>query len=454
MKWPKIRLIWKIMLVFWLTLALAIWANIVITRQIVFQQFEQGPTRSELWSTAQQVVLAFESGEQNALMAWLSEQGNQGVNIRLLDAESRSILAQAKNSGVSQSFHQRWLKRRPPRHPVFLIQSANGKRYLVEIDARPKDSEGSPMNSGWHGLRFGITTLIILLGSLWLARSVSRPVGILRRASNLMAEGDLTARVSQRIGNRRDELGQLARSFDHMADRIHQLLSQQKQLFQDISHEIRTPLTRQKLALELIRSDNHNEQSTEYLQLIEHQTQIMDTLLDQLLTYMRLDSTDVPVERNPIDLTELIDACIDNSQLEFTNKKLRIEKQIEHQETILGDQDLISRAFTNILGNAIKYSPDASTITIQVRSENDTIGLSVLDQGKGAAEHNLDRLSQVFFREDDSRSKSTGGYGIGLAIVSRIMALHGGRLECCNRPGGGFCAGLIFQKTYPATSCK
>jgi len=216
------------------------------------------------------------------------------------------------------------------------------------------------------------------------------------------------------------------------------------QFFTNISHEIRTPLTRQKLAVELARA---NPESPDYLDSIEQQCETIDLLLDRLLTLMRLDHAEGEMRFKELDLPGLARSAIANNRLETTVKQQNILLDIQSEEKVQGDQELCTQALQNLLGNAIKYSPAGSNIRIRVHEDSSSVCLSVLDEGPGISEENIGKLTQVFFREDKSRAAATGGYGIGLAVVERIIRLQQGRLTLQNRPEGGFEARLSFPKS-------
>jgi two-component system sensor histidine kinase CpxA len=218
-------------------------------------------------------------------------------------------------------------------------------------------------------------------------------------------------------------------------------LSSQQQLFRDISHEIRTPLTRQKLAIELARSADSPE---EYLNKIEQQNQSIEDLVNQLLTLMQVNS--IPLHYEPVSLTDLLRSCIDDAELELKRKAISVETNWQSQAIIQGDAPLLTRAFENLLVNAIKYSPEGSTISIRVAENQQVIGVEIKDQGPGIPETKLDAILKPFYRADQSRNRETGGFGLGLAISSQIIREHGGTLCLENLKNKGLSVVVSLSK--------
>jgi len=282
------------------------------------------------------------------------------------------------------------------------------------------------------------------LGSLWLSRIVAQPVKRLTHASNLMAGGDLSARVSNLIGPRSDELGELSKAFDHMAEKVDALVTNQKQLLRDISHEIRTPLTRQQIAIELAKTEEDNH---DLLDKIERQNHLLNNLIDGLLTFSRLsdDSTNLTFE--PIDSSSLLENICKAAELEAQQKSIQLKLNIKALTEFQGNMLLVTRAIDNLLGNALKHSPENSCISVSNDVQEQHLIIKIEDQGAGIDETHLTHIFEPFYRADDSRNQATGGYGLGLAIVQQIMKQHRGRVEIKNNQVTGLSALLYFPLT-------
>ena len=447
----KQRLFWKIMLIFWLTTLATIVSNILITREIAVNEFKVAQLKEKMQTLAVEASEVYEQQGAKALRQWYrSLAKREGIRVVLLDDDGKPLVRlrpKRHDEDEDDNDEEDLLKRLAPPMEAHLLNladhdvtSTSGQQYTLRmLPSRYLQTRFKP--DSLHGYRFSASFLIILLGSLWIARSIARPIRLLQDASLKMAQGKLNVRVAKDVGKRRDELGQLAVAFDQMADKVSDLLETQQQLFRDISHEIRTPLTRQKLAIELARS---SDTPNEYLERIEQQNQSIEELVNQLLTLMQVES--IQIQQEPVSLTLLLQSCIDSAELELQRKTISLQTEWQSQALIHGDAILLTRAFENLLVNAIKYSPEHSSIRISTFQDEHSIQVEISDQGPGIPETELTEILKPFYRADQSRTRSTGGFGLGLAISAEIIHQHGGKMSLENRKDKGLTVRLSFNK--------
>ncbi|MBF0501559.1 MAG: HAMP domain-containing protein [Candidatus Riflebacteria bacterium] len=321
------------------------------------------------------------------------------------------------------------------------VTAASGTPFIIAHMSPEKGFRSIVTNPFGHIL-LGAFLLITGILCFFLARSLAQPVLALRRMSRCFAAGNLSARVSRDVLERRDELGDLSRDFNFMAERLEVTLNRQQQLLRDISHELRSPLARMQVALEIAekRADAH---SLELIPRISLEVSRLEHLIQEVLTLFRLDDRESPCERVPVVLEKLIDTVISDARFEAGNASERIQwsSPPEKQTQILAPQDLIGRAIENVLRNAMKYSPaDTSievTLTIQHEPLPKTASIRVSDRGPGVPPEKLNHLFEPFFRCQEDRSRSSGGAGLGLAIARRAVETIGGKVTAANRDGGG-----------------
>jgi len=256
-----------------------------------------------------------------------------------------------------------------------------------------------------------------------------------------MAEGDLSVRVSDLIGARSDELGELSSAFDHMAEKVEALVANQKQLLRDISHEIRTPLTRQQIAIELAKTENGDNH---LLEKIERQNHQLNSLIDGLLTFSRLSDNSTNTTFETINSSELLESISEAAELEAQHKNIHLKLNLKTCPEFQGNALLTTRAIDNLLGNALKHSPENSLISISNEVQENYLVIRIEDQGAGIDEAHLSHIFEPFYRADDSRNQATGGYGLGLAIVEQIMKQHHGQVVLKNIQPTGLSAALYF----------
>ena len=239
------------------------------------------------------------------------------------------------------------------------------------------------------------------------------------------------------VTRRNDELGELVNSFNEMIRRIKKMLHARKQLLLDVSHELRSPLTRVNVALEFL------EESSAKQNICEDISE-METMITELLETERLDSKHGGLDLKKVNLKELIDdVCPD-----FSNQKPGV-KMLSFPDSIFLNVDPkgIRMLFNNVIANALKYSPsDGYPVEISLREKQDEIIIAIQDFGEGIPEMELPFVFEPFYRVDKSRSKETGGYGLGMSLSKKIMEAHGGTIELSSRLSVGTTVFLTFKK--------
>jgi two-component system, OmpR family, sensor kinase len=287
------------------------------------------------------------------------------------------------------------------------------------------------------GVQVALSLLAIGVVGWWVARTIARPVAALQNAAQRVAAGDLSARVGGNYPQARDELGVLARDFDHMAERIEALVAHERSVLQDVSHELRSPLARLQLILELARQEG--PEGAAQLARAEHEIDRLDRLIGELLALSRMEADLPGMAREAVDLAALAEECIATAELDAQVHHTRVRLDAPQPLEVSGNTQLLGRALDNLLSNAIKYGGD-SDIVIGLRRHDGHAELSVRDHGPGVPAEDLGKLFRPFFR--GANGVRAEGHGLGLAIVERIVRAHGGSVAAANAPGGGLCVTL------------
>ena len=299
-----------------------------------------------------------------------------------------------------------------------------------------------------EALAWRLAVLVAVVGavSFGLARYLSSPMGVLRRATRRLSDGDLSTRVGGAVARRRDEIGQLARDFDAMAERLEALVGAQRRLLGDVSHELRSPLARLVVALELARG-RAGEDAAEPLDRIGREADRLDRLVAQLLLLERLESGAAAGEKEPVDLTGLLAEVADDAAFEAAADSREVRLEAAGAVTVSGFPDLLRSVFENVLRNAVRHTRAGSAVEIALAVADDAVEVSVTDRGPGVAESELERIFEPFFRVEEARDRASGGTGLGLAIAARAVRAHGGTIAAANHPDGG----LVVTVRLPAT---
>ena len=311
----------------------------------------------------------------------------------------------------------------------------------------PPDARGPrPPDDGWDLMRpivpflpppgpIIVGSAVSLLFAALLAWYFSRPIRTLRDAFEAIAAGRLETRVGAAMGGRRDELVDLGRDFDRMADRLGLLLDSQRRLLHDVSHEMRSPLARLQAAVGLMRQQP--ERIEEFMERLERDTRRMDRLVGELLTLARIDAGSVPRPTEPVDVAALLADIVGDASVEASaaNCRLELGASAARLPNIPGNAELLHRALENVIRNAIAHSPAGAVVSIDAGAAGDMLVVRVRDAGAGVPEHVLDDIFRPFFRSASSAAFS--GFGLGLAITRSVAEFHGGSVRAANHPQGG-----------------
>jgi two-component system sensor histidine kinase CpxA len=314
-------------------------------------------------------------------------------------------------------------------------QPNSGNVLVVEVPGGPFSALRA-VEPRARALRLIAVLLTAGIVCYWLARYLSAPIVKLGAAARRIASGDLTARVGARTGRRRrDELADLSRDFDLMAERIESLMTAQRSLMSDISHELRSPLARLNVALGLARQRSGPEASA--------------ALIGQLLTLARLESGAEKRAPTPVNLASLVREIAVDADFEARDRQRSVRVATREDSTVNGSPELLRSAIENVVRNGVRYTAEESEVEISLRVERDGDDahaiISVRDHGAGVPEAALCDLFRPFYRVADARDRQTGGHGLGLSITERAVRLHGGTVQASNAPGGG----LIIEIRLP-----
>jgi signal transduction histidine kinase len=296
--------------------------------------------------------------------------------------------------------------------------------------------------------QFGVALLVLAVVSIPLARSVTAPLAGLSNLVRRFGTGDLSARFRSR---RKDEIGALGRAFDDMADRIAALRRSEKELLANVSHELRTPLARIRLALELV-TDGDRDKINSYLTDIGDDLVELERLLDDVMSTARLDLARdsggdalPPLHLEPIAGRTLVEAAAARFSLRYPERTL--ETKFPEDLPTLEADPVVRRVFDNLLDNARKFSEAPVELSARRSPDGEHFVVAIKDRGIGISRQDQPRIFEPFFRSDPSRTRATGGVGLGLAVVRRIVLAHQGTIEVESDLGQG----TRFVVTLPLT---
>jgi signal transduction histidine kinase len=373
-----------------------------------------------------EAVHAYETGGRPALEAVIARLDRDfPAKHHLLNSDGRDLATGKDLSGLAQQARAFMRFQMPPPKRLLIRRVAEGGKYTFLIESQV---QADP----WADLAvYGWIVLVIVLLCYALAWTLARPIRVLREAVARFGRGDLAARAHMR---RHDELGDLARAFDRMADRIETLLTAERRLLQDVSHELRSPLTRLRFALELARTSPDPRAA---LDRVEKEVARLSMLVGELLQVTRAEGD--PAARNTaaIDLRPFVEALAEDCRIESEARGCTIRVAGPEHLNWEGDRELLHRAVENVLRNAVRHAPADSNIEIDLADERDHVSVRIRDYGPGVPDADLTHIFRPFFRVEEDRSRNgAGGVGLGLAIAERAVRIHHGEIRAANMNPG------------------
>jgi two-component system sensor histidine kinase CpxA len=381
-------------------------------------------------------------------------------------ALATTLQATEKASGVSSTFFDENGKelsgRNIPQGATELLAKASDSREIefqfanrTTLVARPLVSPKgvryvylahiprAPFQSGLQtqALRLIVVLIVGAIFCYGVARYLTTPLLKLRSTTNELSEGNMSARVGPSLAKRRDEVGQLGRDFNLMAERVESMVNAQQRLLGDISHELRSPLARLGVALGLARQRSGNE-AMGALDRIERESDNLNEMISQLLTLTRLESGTDGRKRTQVDLASLVREVAEDADFEARSLNRAVNVVSSEQCSLNGVEELLRSAIENVVRNAVRFTPEGTAVEVALRRQNvdgnNYAVISVRDSGQGVPEDSLEKIFQPFYRAEDARDRqSGGGTGLGLAITERAVRMHGGSIRASNAPGGG-----------------
>ncbi len=283
---------------------------------------------------------------------------------------------------------------------------------------------------GW-GL--GLTVLLALLGGILVSRSRIRRIGLIHDAMAEVMAGDLSRRIPD--DQAKDDIGELTNKLNQMLDELEKLVEGVRRVSDSIAHDLRTPLARLKNRLEILRGEEENDEKRR--PIVEQAIEDADGLLSTFKALMRIARIESGQHRSvleTVELSGLVDDVVDLYQplIEEAGKELTVKR--EPGLGVRGDRDLLFQALSNLVDNALKYTPSGGHIEISLTESNDRVRLVVADDGSGIPSEEREKVLQRFYRLDASRSSP--GAGLGLSLVAAVAELHHAELLLeDNRPG-------------------
>ncbi len=379
-------------------------------------------------------------GVQPFIEQWGSLYGHRII----LTDTSETVVADSQGKLLGKQY-------RPPDmrgKPLSPMQEDNsaGILYITPEPASGFPSPGSLSQSVSRYLLWGVllAVAIALIFTFFLSRRISAPVKALSLAAKRLGQGDLSHRVQLQD---KSEMGELARAFNSMASELERSEKLQRNMVADIAHELRTPLSNIRGYLEAV-ADGVVKPDPATIQSLREETALLSRLVDDLQELSLAEAGELKLNRQPEDITTLVKQTVTAKQPAAAAKGLSMSTNLPEGLPLANiDSHRIRQVLSNLLDNAIAHTSDGGRITVAAANQDKLMKISVTDTGEGISAEDLPFIFERFYRVDKSRTRATGGSGLGLTIARRLVEAHGGTIGVQSEPNKGSC----FTFTVPVT---
>ncbi len=371
-------------------------------------------------------------GEALGAQVWLQGPDGQVAATSLPGAPPKEQIAlpsgQWKDFGHFRLYHAR--KRSPKIYaviPIKLAAEKSAELHVLFVKRKPAHPEEG---FGWGLAIIGVVIALLVMP---VSRFISKPINELRHSAQRIADGDLSHRAKVK---RKDEIGKLGRAFNHMADRLEKMIRGGRELTAHISHELRTPLARIRIAEEMLREkleQQNNKDLNRYLNEIREDVEELDALIGRILMLSKLDLKEKPLSFQPVNPVDLMEGILSRMTPTLEQKNLHLTTNFSFEPPLWGDADALQTTFSNLVENAIKYSPTGGRVSVEMKAAGGDLEVVVTNTADRIAEQDLGMIFEPFHRVG---TKKEAGFGLGLAIAKKTVEAHGGTIEASNAEEG------------------
>jgi len=451
-------LFWKGMLAFLAVILVAVGTVAVLAGRATEDEFRRyALVHGGVWDRQVEALAAYYAehgsweGVQGVLQTLPGMAGARGrgrgprPEFRLADAEGRIVADTAgpPEGAVSRAGLEDGIPIEVDGEAVGYLLPAEGVLDTLPLDVHQAEFLTRVRTALWIAALAAFGAALIVGGFLF--RSIVAPLRRLTAASRAIAQGDLSTRAPVRG---RDEVAQLAAAFNRMAESLHRAEEARRNQTADIAHELRTPLTLLQGTLEAM-VDGVYPTDRENLLAALAQVRTLTRLVEDMRLLALADAGRLRLQKVPLDLRPFLQEVIEAHRHQARERGIGLSLEAPSAlPLVLADRDRLAQVMGNLLGNGLRYVPEGGHIVVRVEDRGREVAVAVADDGPGVPEGDLPHLFERFWRGDPARRRATGGSGLGLAVVRRVIEAHSGRVWAEPTPGGG----LTVVFTLPAAA--
>ena len=419
---------------------------------IVWNEHFTSYTRENMFATARATAASI-AARYAEVGGWSTEvlapavsaaASNVGVGVAVIDAngvtryDSSIILEDADGHGHSQSLQPTSISQTATAS-IFVQDEVVGtvRVWVYGSESLMRQTDRQFRNNSYQAMAIAALFAIILasvIGYLF-ARRLVRPINRMTSTAKEIEGGDLSARTGLKGA---DEISQLGETFDDMAESVEKSILHERRLTTDVAHELRSPLQAIQVNVEAM-IDGVYPADDAHLIVVNEEVTRLGRMVADLLELSRLESGSMPIRMDVVDVGQTVADLMAKYDLLFEDYQLHSVVQCAKGVKVKGDTGKLSQAVTNLIANAIRYTPAGGTISVDVWAGDMMANIRVKDTGIGLTPEEARQVFERFWRADNSRTRDTGGLGIGLSLVKEIVQRHGGWVQVDGRKGEGAC---------------
>jgi signal transduction histidine kinase len=375
--------------------------------------------------------LIFDFGRILGAKVWLQDSGN-AIPIQSFPDEIPEIIFRLKKNRARTYDNMTFYHGRGfDFYTVIPIALPRGERGTFHVLFESQEKPFRPDHpEGIFALGLFLIGLMAALLFIPISRIITNRLNKLRQSALIISEGNLSHRASIQG---KDEIGELAQSFNRMAEKLESMIVNARELTANVSHELRTPLTRIRISEEMLHEKLGGTESERHLDDIREDIQELDHLIGRILELSKMDIHGSPLNFTPFDLSELLRELLGRFQPMIRQKDLQVVLDLSLSPPFRGDREALGTALLNLLDNAAKFTPEKGLIDIRMESKSHLITISITNTFEKLADTELSRIFDPFYRGKQFR---TAGSGLGLAITKKIIERHGGTIGAYNAEKG------------------
>ncbi len=401
-----------------------------------FQSYEQ--RRGMMRHQRFEVFLAGyyrQNRDWSGIQPWVEQIGDiTGERIVLSDEDGR-VVADSANKLIGQPVSPDWTE------PVASIVRLDRQVPVGTVYANPLGLADDPQREAFlAGINRALLLAAVVAGvaavllTAGLSRRILKPVETLTAAARQMEKGDLSQRVEVESD---DEIGELARAFNAMADGLTRLEDLRRNMVTDVAHDLRTPLSNIRGYLEALQ-DGVVEPKREIIDSLHEEAMLLSRLVDDLQELALAEAGQLKLERQPVAPADLVNKATDAARAQAAAKGITLAADLLEELPLVDvDSQRIGQVLGNLLSNSLTHTPSGGEVVIAAQARESEVEISVSDTGEGISAEHLPYIFERFYRADKSRSRATGGTGLGLAIARQLVEAHGGRIGVESEVGQG-----------------